>query len=160
MNVEWVILADAAEVINGKLYLMGGGWEAINLATPMPAHHTFAIAVAFEVPYLETNQLHDVDIRIQDPDGIELIRIEGQVEVGRPPGINPGSPQRIPVAFSVSHEFTKAGPYAVHATADGGGVPGVGSDQRRKLVFQVTAPPPRLSIDAERQTRDTQDRRE
>lgn len=140
MNVEWVILADAAEVVNGKLYLMGGGWEAINLATPMPAHHTFSIAVAFEVPYNETNQLHDIDIRVQDPDGVELIHIEGQVEVGRPPGINPGSSQRVQVSFSVGHEFTKPGPYAVHATADGDGEQRSGADRSRKLVFQVSAP--------------------
>ena len=30
-SIEWLILADAAEVVGGKLYLMGGGWDRLTV---------------------------------------------------------------------------------------------------------------------------------
>ncbi len=138
MNVEWIILADAAEVINGKVYALGAGWDVINLAAPLPAPHRFSIVIAFQVPWNETNQQHEIEIELLNPDGKQLVIIQGQLEVGRPPGINHGSSQRVPVAFSVEAEFDQVGPYALFARVDG--ELGTDHDRNKKQEFQVSAP--------------------
>ncbi|MEA2598320.1 MAG: hypothetical protein QOF01_4789, partial [Thermomicrobiales bacterium] len=50
LDVEWIILADSAEVVNNKVYLMGGGWETLTMNVPLPAVHPCAVAVSFLVP--------------------------------------------------------------------------------------------------------------
>lgn len=50
-DVEFLILADRAEVLNGKLYMMGGAWDhvfATNLEGSIPLH----IACGVLIPYV------------------------------------------------------------------------------------------------------------
>ena len=75
MKIDYLILADWAEVINGKIYVQGGGWSAINAQSPLPVSRTVAIAVSPRVEWHETNQPHDLVIRI--------IREEGQAELAK-----------------------------------------------------------------------------
>ena len=56
MNVT-MLLADAAEAVNGKLYILGGGW-ALRDARPIP----IAIALLIEVPWTEANIQHQLQI--------------------------------------------------------------------------------------------------
>ena len=42
-EVDYLLLADRAEVVNNKLYVMGGGWDQAN-ASKFP--HTLAVGVA------------------------------------------------------------------------------------------------------------------
>ncbi len=36
MDVEWLILADAAQVNGNKLYLLEGGWDRLTITRPLP----------------------------------------------------------------------------------------------------------------------------
>ena len=119
VKVEWVILADAAEVVNGKLYVMGGGWEHFYVASGFPVQHAFALGVAFAVPWNQTNQPHTIELVIQDDDGDDLAKIEGEIEQGRPPGIPPGQSQRVQIAIRFVVTLEKAGGYVVIARVDG-----------------------------------------
>jgi hypothetical protein len=101
-----MMLADFAQAINGKLYIMGGGWS-ITGPTPSPC----AIAVKVEVPWNETNRKHNLKLELQDshylpvsvpaPAGNSPLIISGDFEVGRPPGITPGSPIDATFAFNI-----------------------------------------------------------
>ena len=42
-EIEWLILADEAELVNGKLYMMGGGWDRIT-AQVLPWQQHMAVA--------------------------------------------------------------------------------------------------------------------
>jgi len=87
METAWVILADYAEIVNGKLYLVGGGWDAVTLHRPDRAQQ-FGIAVALRVPWQETNQSHHVTVKVTDDDAkTTLVKVEADLEVGRPAGI-------------------------------------------------------------------------
>lgn len=46
MEFDYALLADHAEVINGKLYLMGGGWD-VRQAPQAPARAQFAVLRTF-----------------------------------------------------------------------------------------------------------------
>lgn len=99
------MLADAAQVSDGKLYILGGGWT---FTGPEPS--TMAIAAVVEVPWDETNirqkftlSLNDEDghvLLLDGPEGPRGVSVEGEFEVGRPPGLTPGASLNFPLAFN------------------------------------------------------------
>ncbi len=117
MEVEFLILADAVEAVGGKLYMLGGAWDRYN-SSSFPAHARIGIAVGFSVDWNETNQRRDVIITLMDEDGKEVVPpIKGQFEVGRPPGITPGSRQRALLAINGAFQLPKPGGYQVRLVA-------------------------------------------
>ena len=101
-----MLLADAAQAVGGKLYILGGGWSVIG---PGPA--TMAIAMKIDVPWDQTNLRHqwvldlvDQDgrpVRIPAPEGGRAVQITGNFEVGRPAGLAQGSPIDLPLAITI-----------------------------------------------------------
>jgi hypothetical protein len=97
-SIDFVILADHAESLNGKIYLMGGGWEVRHVrdfSQPVP----LTLAVAFLVPWTATNQLHHLGLRVEDADGRQLADVKGEFVAGSPPHLIAGTTQRVPLAF-------------------------------------------------------------
>ncbi|MBI3978222.1 MAG: hypothetical protein HY331_08560 [Chloroflexi bacterium] len=120
MQVEWLILADAAQVVGGKLYLLGGGWDVLTVNAGFPVEQRCAVAAAFKVPWNETNQPYDIKIEITDEDRHEkLFQLAGQIEVGRPPGIPPGSDQRTQIAVDLTMKLEHPGTYVIIAEVEG-----------------------------------------
>lgn len=119
ISTEWILLADHADVANGKLYLNGGGWENLTVNQPLPISHPCGIAVAFSIPWNETNQKHPMAIALADEDGREFVTVEGELEVGRPPGIPLGQAQRIQMAVNLLIQIEKLGAYVVSTRLHG-----------------------------------------
>ena len=119
MNIEWLILADSAQIVGNKLYLLGGGWDVLTVASAFPVQQRCAVAASYRVPWNETNERHNVEIEIGDDDGQVLAKVGGQVEVGRPAGIAPGTDQRAQIAAEISLNLEKEGAYAVIARIEG-----------------------------------------
>ena len=111
VELDWLILADAAEIVGGKLYLLGGGWDQLNVAGDFPAAHACQIAAAFAVPWNLTNRRHPVSITFAHDDGAEIARINTEVEVGRPAGFPPGMTQRAQLAIALTLTFPRPGGY-------------------------------------------------
>ena len=132
ISVEWLILADAAEVTGGKLYLLGGGWDRLTVNS-QPAKRSFAVALAFRVPWHETNRQHVFQIEMADADGRNALTVQGQFEVGRPAGIPQGQPQLIQLVGNVDATFEKLGTYVITAR--------VNSEMERSIRFNVVAGP-------------------
>lgn len=94
-----VLLADAAEAVNGKLYILGGGWSITGPA-PVP----FALAIKIDVPWDRANEQHILKVSLLDEDGNPVpiqqapdaapapLVIQGEFEVGRPAGVPRGTP--------------------------------------------------------------------
>ena len=131
MQIEWLILADAAEVTNGKLYLLGGGWNRITVNKPFPIHRPTSIAMAIKVPWHQTNELHTFDIEINDADGKSLGKARGNFEVGRPVGMPQGMDQRVQLAINLNISIPKEGSYEVVVMLDGS------TETRREFPYYV-----------------------
>lgn len=115
MDVEWVILADFAEIVGTKLYLMGGGWDVLRHQGDFPLRRPVGVAVSFRVPWDNTNQKQAFNLEILTEDGESLgTAIQGQVEAGRPAGIPPGTSQRVQLALNMELQLEKPGGYVVH----------------------------------------------
>jgi len=118
MKLEWLILADWAQVIGNKLYVQGGGWDVLTVNTGFPMNQQIGLAASFVVPWEATNQRHTVEIEIATDDGASLAKIGGQFEVGRPAGIKPGQNQRFQLAANAGLQLQREGTYAIIARVE------------------------------------------
>jgi hypothetical protein len=134
VEIEWLILADSAQVVGNKLYLLGGGWDRLNINRDFPVNQRCAIAVAIKIPWNETNLKHELEVEVmsEDPATEEpksLAKINGQFEVGRPVGIPAGQDQRIQMAIDMGLRLDSPGTKTVIARIDG--------EEMRRLLFSV-----------------------
>jgi hypothetical protein len=129
MNVEWLILADGAQTVGNKLFLLGGGWDVLTVTTSLPVNQHMAVATSFLVPWSETNMKHNFEIEIVHEDGASIAKVGGQFEVGRPPGIPVGSNQRSQIAIDMTLLLEKGGIYVIKASVEG--------EERAKTTFRV-----------------------
>lgn len=100
-----MMLADHAEVADGKLFINGGGW-----ALTGPAPTTCGVALIFHIPWERTNHKTRFSLALLDADGhpvtqpgpigAQPINVGGQFEVGRPAGVPPGTAINVPVAVN------------------------------------------------------------
>ncbi len=120
-----LFLANAAEVRDDLLFMLGGGWTEIG-----PRPEPFALAGIIEVPWEETNRQRRLEFVIEDEDGHPLtvptptgdqpFRIEAAFDVGRPPGASPGRSFNVPVAVRIAPlQWTAGRRYIVKALIDG-----------------------------------------
>ncbi len=109
--VEFIILADWAEVINGKLYVMGGGWDRLSVDNfVQPVQLSLAIGVL--VPWLATNRLYPIDVCVETADGVMLEPVlNAALSMGRPPDAVPGQPFRALLAVRGTWRLPGPGTY-------------------------------------------------
>lgn len=141
-TIEYVTMANHVEAINGLLYMQGAGWTELRPpADPEGrlglAH--FGIGVSVLVGWNDTNQRFPVVLTITHEDGGEpLVRVEGQIEQGRPAGLPPGSDLRSVIGLGADVQFPQPGGYVVRVTL---------LDEVRSVSFRVIGPsaPPRAT---------------
>jgi hypothetical protein len=131
-----VLLCDAAEAVNGKLYVLGGGWTAVQSAD-RPVSMSLGIVVT--VPWDRTNMPHELRIELLDADG-QVVRFGDQpvsvqttFEVGRPPGVKAGSSFNSPMAWNFAGLVLPAGGYEFKVS--------IGGDPVASRPFMVIPPP-------------------
>lgn len=100
-----MLLCDAAQVADGKLYILGGGWSMTG-PDPVPS----AVALKVEVDWNEADHTHhwelfleDADgqpVLVQTPEGAQAVEVRGEFTVTHPPSVPEGSP--IDVALAVN----------------------------------------------------------
>ena len=96
-----MLLADSAQVADGKLYVLGGGVQVLG-----PQPQPVALGLLIYVPWDRANIAHDWKLELLDEDGIPVLHNEmpvivaGQFEAGRPVGWPPGRPLLVPLAIN------------------------------------------------------------
>ena len=119
MQIHALMLADSAQAVEGKLYVLGGAWNMLRFPQ-FPASLIVGIAVAIDVDWNETNQRHHLDIHFEDADGNEMEpRIGADFEAGRPPGAIAGADLRIVLAVNGPLSIPAAGTYSAVASVGG-----------------------------------------
>jgi len=124
------MLCDSAAAVEGKLYIQGGGWNAIAAgAMPFTAPR-IGMALLIEVPYGATQRRHQLTVGLEDEDGSRLplgpvsdtgraTHLQLAFEVGRPPQLPPGDTQLLPFALNIDgYAFTRPGGYAFVIAVD------------------------------------------
>ena len=133
MEIQWLMLADAAEVVANKLYIMGGGWEVLTVNSQFPVTRHCAVAIAVRVSWQETNQQNTLDVEVATEFGKTLGKISGHFEVGRPPGIRTGQDQLMKLAVDIELNLDGPGRYFVIGSVNG--------QATSRMMFQVVPGP-------------------
>jgi hypothetical protein len=99
------MLCDSAQVADGKLYILGGGWSVTG-PDAMPS----AVAMKIDVDWTAAGSPHrwelflvDEDghaVLVETPEGKRPMEVGGDITVDRPSGVREGSP--IDVALAVN----------------------------------------------------------
>jgi hypothetical protein len=102
-----LLLCDSAQAVDGKLYILGGGWS---LTGPQPT--PMALALKIDLPWDRANMKHKWRLELLDGDGrpvsVQLqpdadpqpLLLEGEFETGRPPGLKAGTNLDLPLSFN------------------------------------------------------------
>jgi hypothetical protein len=137
-----MILCDFAQEVGGKLYILGGGWSKLyDLGAPM----SMALAIKLWVPWNSANQPIALLIELRGEDGEsvlndlgEPIKVTGQFEVGRPPGLRQGSALDSAVAIPIVGLRLKRGGYRWELSIQG--------QLLETYAFEVVGPPPGFPV--------------
>jgi len=121
ISLDYLLVADGAQVVGGKLYLLGGGWDRLTVSElPGQPATPFAVAVGVNVPWSLTNRKMSFSIDVRNADGGHVGQlVGGEFEVGRPPGLRSGAPQRFQIAGPAGPELPAAGRYVIECAIDG-----------------------------------------
>ena len=134
VEIDFVLLGDFAQASNGKLTVVGAGWNIWN--TPKyPNVLPFGLGIGFLVPWQETNRKHKFTFRIAASEGDMLAEGGGEFEIGRKTGIPPGMMQRVVIGLHGQVEVKSPGTYEILVTCAG---------QRKTVTFEAL-PVPQLS---------------
>ncbi|HMM41177.1 MAG TPA: hypothetical protein PKA95_04695 [Thermomicrobiales bacterium] len=135
MQLDWVMLSDAAQIVNGKLYVLGGGWDTLVVSGPFPVSRPCGLAIAFRMPSTGAMQRKTARIQVVDQEGASTIATaDVQFQAGRPPGVDDELPQRVQLAAGLNLSFPKTGVYVVMVSVDG--------DEIGRTRFRVVHPQP------------------
>jgi hypothetical protein len=119
-EVDFLLLADRAEAINGKLYMLGGAWERIGVVD-FSQSLVISVALGILVPWSATNQNHTLTLEIRDADGQPIpFKVEATFVAGRPPFLNGESQRMLLTIPGASVMLPGAGSYVLSASIDGG----------------------------------------
>ena len=105
-----MLLADAAQVADGKLYLLGGG---LSVLSPRP--QPVAVALLISVPWDRANIAHQWRLDLIDEDGRPVtagdrpVAVGGRFEAGRPAGLRPGNPAQRAVGAQLPQPAGRGG---------------------------------------------------
>lgn len=104
-----MLLCDSAQVVAGKLYILGGGWSRVPAGHPIP----IAIAAKVDVPWHKANEQLEFKLKLVGEDGQPVltppqppatqgdpVEVVGNLEVGRPPGLRQGTPLDTAIAVN------------------------------------------------------------
>ncbi len=138
-----MMLADHAQVAEGKLFISGGGWSVCG-----PGPVACGVAVLFHIPWQHTNKKIAFTLRLLDEDGTPVsqpgpgggqeIRAGGQFEAGRPAGLTPGSEINVPIAFNTVLQLPQDARFTWVLEIDGQ------ADEEWRLSFATREPQPQV----------------
>jgi hypothetical protein len=138
-----LLLCDFAQAVGGKLYILGGGWsKAISWGQPV----SMTLAIKLDIPWHLANTKLPFEIALLTEDGTPVtnpavgqpVRGDGQMEVGRPPGLTPGTGLDATMAIPMFGLQLAHGTYRWELKVSGHLV--------QTVVFEVIPPPPGFVI--------------
>ena len=124
IGVAAFVLADHAEAVNGKLYLLGGAFNRLYAGGPPPVVHPhLSVAAVLMVPWPATGTSHTVALTLEDADGQQLLpsgALEAGFEVSRPIGMKDGDESLVPFVFDINGlELARFGDYVFRLHVNG-----------------------------------------
>lgn len=113
MEVDFALLSDRADIVNGKLYMIGGAFDTIFSPQAPVKYQSMTLAMRFMFSATELNQAYKIEVRLIDDDGKKIISIPGQIVVKENPGTSQGYKTSVLTAINFFNtQFPKFGDYS------------------------------------------------
>jgi hypothetical protein len=123
LTLEFLLVGEAADNANGKLYMMGGGWNQVQ-STMFPTVARCGIAVSVLVPKSEDSSPSEsilVKISYSDREKTTRLEVEGRIQVGAaPPGARLPDRQRVFFVLNSNFPVPRPGEYEITASLPDG----------------------------------------
>lgn len=113
MRFTAAMLADAAQVSSGKLYVLGGAFDTISARSFPAIHRSLTLALVAEVGPADRNRDLELVIRLVNEDGAETgVESIGKLRVGAPSQLPAGAMTLVPMtSVFMNIRFPKPGGY-------------------------------------------------
>jgi hypothetical protein len=120
VDVEWVMLADGAQVVGGKLFVLGGAWQTVVALGGFPHQQHLAIAASIRVPSEEmaVERILEVEIAAEEPPE-QLLRMSAKLAVPPSLGLLAGPSPKTLVAADLDVAFPHPGAYRIVLRIEG-----------------------------------------
>ena len=122
-SVDFAIVADAIQVSDDRIHLLGGGWDTLWVHGFPATVHSLALGIRLRVPWTRANERFMLEIDLENEDGISVLgehRVSQPFELGRPPGLPRGSDLGMLWAQNFYHlEVPTPGDYSFVIRIDG-----------------------------------------
>ena len=117
MKIDFAVLADAAQAVGGKVFILGGGWNLFR-AGNYPAQIQLSIAIGVGFTSNEVGIKFPLKVVIADAAGVPIMPgINGQIETGQPPPDAPkGISIKVPIAVNMALQVPHPGKYGIVVT--------------------------------------------
>jgi hypothetical protein len=121
MKLTTAMLCDAAQVQSGKLFILGGGFDTINVPNLPATQRNLSLAMVAEVGQEDRQRDLELHISLVDEDGQAVgIEAKGKLRVGAPPNLPPGAPSVVPIVSPFQNvTFAEAKGYAFVVSLEG-----------------------------------------
>jgi hypothetical protein len=118
MKIDYAILADAAQAVGGKIFILGGGWNVFR-SPSFPAQVQLSLAIGIGFTSDEIGGPYPLKIVIADDAGVPIVpELNGQIETGQPAQDLPKALSvKVPVVWNVSLVVPRPGRYGIVVTA-------------------------------------------
>ena len=113
MRLTSAMLADAAQVTAGKLYVLGGAFDTITARSFPVVYRSLAVVLVAEVGPGDRNRDLPLRISLLDEDGADMgVESVGNLRVGAPSSLPAGAPTVVPLVGAFGNvRFPKPGGY-------------------------------------------------
>jgi hypothetical protein len=113
MRLTSAMLADAAQVTSGKLYVLGGAFDTITARSFPVVYRSIAVVLVADVGPADRNRDLRIRITLVDEDGADMgVRSEGSLRVGAPSSLPAGASTVVPLVGAFGNiRFPKPGGY-------------------------------------------------
>ena len=106
---------------SGKLFVMGGAFDTINVPNLPATQRNLSLAMVAEVGQEDRQRDLELHISLVDEDGQAVgIEAKGKLRVGAPPNLPPGAPSVVPIVSPFQNvTFAEAKGYAFVVSLEG-----------------------------------------
>ena len=120
MDLDFALLADAADVSLGKLYLIGGAFDTIHVPAFPATHPILAVVLRMLLGPNDVDRKHNLQILLLDADAKHIASAQGELTVPKSPGSPAGWKQAVilPLRF-FNVPFKESGHYSVEILING-----------------------------------------
>lgn len=131
IEIDFVILADFAQAVQGKLNLIGGGWNLHHARAAYPSNLLLGLGIGILVPWSETNRQHTLHFEIKKSEGPMVMEGKGEYAIGRDVLTPVGMTQRVTLGISAPVVVPEPGTYEVTVSTAG---------KRKRVTFEALPP--------------------